>query len=85
MLVLPYGQALADAEPVLWSDLKREVIVMPRDGTGANIAAMLTSKLIGQKLRTKLIIQETIHDTIVNMVSIGRFITIVTEAMLGVD
>lgn len=85
MVVLPDGHPLADAEQVLWSDLKREVIVMPRDGTGANLAAMLSSKLTSQNLRSNLIIQETSHDTIVNMVSVGRFITVVTEAMLGVD
>ena len=84
LVVLPEDHALAEAEHVYWSDLKREVIVMPRDGTGANLAAMLTAKLTSQNLRPNLIIQETSHDTIVNMVSVGRFITIATEAMQGV-
>lgn len=83
--MLPHGDALADAEQVIWLDLKREVIVMPRDGTGANLAATLSSKLTSQNLCPNLIIRETSHDTIVNMVSVGRFITIVTKAMLGVD
>lgn len=83
MVVLPADHPLAEAEQVLWSDLKREVIVMPRDGTGANLAAMLTANLTSQNLRPNLITQETSHDTIVNMVSVGRFITIATEAMQG--
>lgn len=70
-VVLPQGHALAEAEQVYWSDLKREVIVMPRDGTGANLAAMLTAKLTSQNLRPNLITQETSHDTIVNMVHVG--------------
>lgn len=85
MVVLPQNHPLAEAEYVLWSDLKREVIVMPRDGAGANLAAMLTAKLTSQNLRPNLITQETSHDTIVNMVNVGRFITIATEAMLGVN
>jgi DNA-binding transcriptional LysR family regulator len=85
MVVLPGGHVLAESEQVYWSDLKREVIVMPRDGTGANLAAMLTAKLTSQNLRPSLITQEASHDTIVNMVSVGRFITIVTEAMQGVN
>lgn len=83
MVVLPQHHPLAEAEQVYWSDLKREVIVMPRDGTGANLAAMLTAKLTSQNLHPNLITQETSHDTIVNMVNVGRFITIATEAMQG--
>lgn len=80
MVVLPVDHALAQAEQIYWSDLKREVIVMPRDGTGSNLAAMLTAKLTSQSLRPNLITQETSHDTIINMVNVGRFITIATEA-----
>lgn len=85
MVVLPEDHALAEAEHIYWSDLKREVIVMPRDGTGSNLADMLSAKLTGQNLRPNLIIQEASHDTIVNMVNVGRFITIVTEAMQFVN
>ena len=81
MVVLPSYHALAEAEQIYWSDLKREVIVMPRDGIGSNLAAMLTAKLTSQNLRPNLITQETSHDTIINMVNVGRFITIATEAM----
>lgn len=85
MVVLPEGHPLAEAEQVYWSDLKREVIVMPRDGTGANLAAMLTAKLTSQNLRPNLITQETSHDTIISMVNVGRFITIATDAMQGAN
>jgi DNA-binding transcriptional LysR family regulator len=85
MVVLPADHPLAEAEQVYWSDLKREVIVMPRDGTGANLAAMLTAKLTSQNLRPNLITQEASHDTIINMVNVGRFITIATEAMQGAN
>jgi DNA-binding transcriptional LysR family regulator len=85
MVVLPEGRPLAEAEQIYWSDLKRKVILMPRDGTGAKLAAMLTAKLTSPNLRPSLIIQETSHNTIVNMVNVGRFIMIVTEAMQGVS
>lgn len=85
MVVLPQDHTLAEAEQVLWSDLKREVIVMPREGTGANLAAMLTAKLTSQNLRPNLITQETSHDTIINMVNVRRFITIATEGMQGAN
>lgn len=85
MAVMPENHPLAEAEQVYWSDLKREVIVMPRDGTGANLAAMLTAKLTSQNLRPNLITQETSHDTIINMVGVGRFITITTEAVQGAN
>lgn len=85
MVALPVDHPLAEAEQVLWSDLKREVIVMPRDGTGANLAAMLTAKLTTQNLRPNLITQETSHDTIIGMVNVGRFITIATDSMQGAN
>ena len=54
---------------------------MPRNGTGANLAAILTAKLTSQNLRPNLIIPETSHDTIINMVNVGRFIRIAPESM----
>ncbi len=85
MVALPEGHALAEAEQIFWSDLRREAIVTPRDGIGANLAAMLISKLTSQNLLPPVIVQQTSHDTIVNMVSVGRFITVVTEAVQGVN
>lgn len=80
MVVLQESHPLANADEIYWSDLKREAIVMPRDGTGANLAALLTSQLTTQNLHPNLITQATSHETIINMVKVGRFITIVNEA-----
>ena len=81
MVVLPENHPLVEAELVYWSDLKREVIVMPRNGTGANLSVMLTAKLTSQNLRPIRIIHGTSYDTIINMVNVGRFITIAPEGM----
>ena len=85
LAVLPEGHPLAEQEQIFWADLKREIIVLPRDGTGAHLADLLSSKLSSQNLRANLILQETSHDTIINMVNVERFITITTEAARGIS
>ena len=84
MVVLREDHELVTKDVIFWSDLKREILVVPRSGTGSSLAALLTARLTSQSLRPNLIIQDTSHDTIINMVGVGRFITIATDAMQGV-
>lgn len=84
MIILKDDHPLAEAEPIYWTDLKREVFVVPREGNGAILGNLLAARLTDQRLRPNIIIQDTSHDTIVNAVRMGRFNAIATDAMLGV-
>ena len=84
MIVLKEGHALAEKERIYWSDLKREVFVVPRTGNGAILGHLLSARLTDQGLRPNVVIQDTSHDTIVNAVAMGRFNAIATDAMMGI-
>jgi DNA-binding transcriptional LysR family regulator len=84
LLALPNGHHLLDSERIHWSDLCREVFVLPRQGVGAALAGLLKRRLGDQGYRTNIIMQDTSLESVLSTVSIGRYITIATEASLGV-
>jgi DNA-binding transcriptional LysR family regulator len=45
LIALPDGHALLTQEAIHWTDLRREVFVLPRDGIGPTVAAVLAGKL----------------------------------------
>ena len=85
MLALPSGHALLDADAIHWTDLRREVFVFSGDGVGPIISNIVRSKLAGQGYRANIITQDTSVESILSTVTIGRYITIATEASMGVS
>lgn len=84
MVAVPEGHKLADADAIHWTDLRTEIFVLPTDGIGPVVANVLRSKLGAQGYHANIICQDTSIESVISTVTIGRYITIVTEASNGV-
>ena len=84
MAVLTCNSRLLENERIYWQDLRREVFVVPSSGIGPILANLLSARLTDQGYRPNIIVQDTSHESVLSMVSVGRFITIATEASQGV-
>ena len=84
MIAIPENHPLADAEDIHWTDLRREVFVLPSQCGGPVIADLLKTRMAGHGYKANIIAQETAHENILGMVAFGKFITIVGESVLGV-
>ena len=84
MVTLLDGHRLLQNERIYWSDLRREVFVVPGSGVGPIISNLLAARLTEQGYRPNIIVQDTSLESVLSIVSVGRFITIATEASQGV-
>jgi DNA-binding transcriptional LysR family regulator len=84
LVALPKDHEFLKLERIHWSDLRREVFVVPRQGVGSALASLLVRRLTDQGYRANIIMQDTSIESVLSTVSIGRYITIATEASLGV-
>lgn len=84
MLVVPEAHALVEVDAIHWTDLRSEVFVLPTDGIGPVIANVLNAKLGAHGYRANIILQDTSIESVISTVTIGRYITIATEASNGV-
>ncbi len=84
MIALPDGHKLLDGERIYWTDLRREVFVLPGGGSGPIISNLLAARLTEQGCRPNIIVQDTSLESVLSIVPVGRFITILTESSLGV-
>lgn len=84
LVAVQEGHRLIDADAIHWTDLRSEVFVMPTDGIGPAISETLSAKLGAKGYRAKIIAQDTSLESVISTVTIGRYITIATEASTGV-
>lgn len=84
LVALPFDHELALRETLLWTDLRDEYFVLSSTGIGPTVGAILTGKLLSQGFKRNIVVQNTGLEAILSTVSIGRYITIATEASLGV-
>lgn len=84
MLVVPDVHPLVEADAIHWTDLRSEVFVLPTDGVGPVIANVLNSKLGAHGYRANIILQDTSIESVISTVTIGRYVTLTTEASNGV-
>jgi DNA-binding transcriptional LysR family regulator len=85
MVVIPDGHPLSATDAIFWTDLRREIFVLPTGGVGPAMSDILNSRLSGQGYRANLISQETSLDAILSTVTLGRYISLATEASMGVS
>jgi DNA-binding transcriptional LysR family regulator len=85
MLAVPESHSLVEADAIHWTDLRGEVFVLPTDGIGPVVANVLTAKLGAQGYRPHIILQDTSIESVISTVTIGRYITLTTEASNGVQ
>jgi DNA-binding transcriptional LysR family regulator len=84
MLALPEDHALAGNETVYWTDLRKEVFVVPSTCGGPVLAELLTNRLMAEGFKPNIIAQEAAQENILGLVAFGKFITVVGESALGV-
>lgn len=84
MVAVPEEHPLTQAEVIHWTDLRNEVFVLPTEGIGPVVSEMLSTKLGAHGYRAKVIAQDTSIESVISTVTIGRYLTIVTEASTGV-
>jgi DNA-binding transcriptional LysR family regulator len=84
MVALPDGHKLLDGDRIYWTDLRREVFVLPGGGIGPIISNLLAGRLTEQGYRPNIIVQDTSLESVLSIVPVGRFIAILTESSLGV-
>ncbi|MBL0923423.1 MAG: LysR family transcriptional regulator [Sphingomonadaceae bacterium] len=84
MVAVPEDHQLNEADAIHWTDLRNEVFVLPTDGIGPTIAKKLASKLSAEGYRANIIAQDTSLESVISTVTVGRYITIVSEASTGV-
>jgi DNA-binding transcriptional LysR family regulator len=84
MVAVPEDHRLVGTDAIHWTDLRHEVFVLPTDGIGPVIADILASRLLAQGHRANIITQDTSIESVISTVTIGRYITIVSEASAGV-
>lgn len=85
MIAVPQEHMLTASDAVHWTDLRNEVFVLPTDSVGPVIAQTLSAKLGAHGHRAKIIAQDTSIESVISTVTIGRYLTIVTEASTGVN
>lgn len=84
MVALPDGHKLLEGDRIYWTDLRREVFVLPGGGIGPITSNLLAARLTAQGYRPNIIVQDTSLESVLSIVPIGRFITILTDSSLGV-
>lgn len=83
MLVVPEAHSLVEADAIHWTDLRSEVFVLPTGGIGPVVANVLNLKLGAHGYRAHIILQDTSIERVISTVTIGRYITLTTEASNG--
>lgn len=85
VVAVPENHPLTQADAIHWTDLRSEVFVVPTQGIGPVISELLAAKLATHGHRAKIIAQDTSIESVISTVTIGRYITIATEASTGVN
>src|SRR3546814_3239055 len=74
MVALQSGHRLLQSDRIYWSDLRREVFVVPGGGIGPTLANLLAARPNGQGWRPHIILQNTRLERLLNIVSVSRYI-----------
>ncbi len=85
VVAVPQDHRLTEADAVHWTDLRNEVFVLPTQGIGPVVSEILAAKLTAHGYRANIILQDTSIESVISTVTIGRYITIATEASTGVN
>lgn len=84
MVVMLEDNPLLNHERIYWSDLRREVFVVPNHGLGPVFGNLLSARLTVQGCRPNIIYQNAGLESVLSMMTAKRFLTVATEASQGV-
>ena len=85
LVALPKDHQLATSDRIHWSDIRRQVFVLPNQGVGPAMARTLKRRLSDQGYRAHLIMQDTSLESVLSTVPFGRYVTLATDASIGVQ
>jgi DNA-binding transcriptional LysR family regulator len=80
---LPEGHPLAEREPVYWSDLREEKILLSRRDPGPELRDLLIAKVTSPGSRPKIVRHRAGLANLKNLVEAGFGVTVLTEAYVG--
>jgi DNA-binding transcriptional LysR family regulator len=83
MVALEQAHRLVEKERIYWPDLRKERFIVTRQDPGADLADLVFARLSEPGSRPDVAIQQVSRDNVINMVSIGGFLTLTTESALG--
>lgn len=83
MALLYDDHPLAGKERIYWPDLRKERFILPQSDPGPDLADMINARLIEPGFRPDVEVHEVTRDNVANMVPLGRFISVTTDATLG--
>ena len=83
MIVMSDAHALAGKERIYWPDVRDERFIFSQQDPGADLADLARARLCEPGFLPDIEVHEVSRDNIVNMVPIGSFISLTTDASLG--
>lgn len=83
-VVLLGDSDLLEKDRIYWTDLRREVFVMPNGGLGPILGNLISARLTEQGFRPAVIYQDTSMESVLSMVAAKRYISVATEASQGI-
>lgn len=83
MVVLPDEHELAGRERVYWTDLRAQRFIIARQDPGRDLAKLIAARLGEPGKEPDVATHDITRDNIIDMVSIGRFLSLTTDAALG--
>ena len=84
LVALPEEHMLAEADRIYWHDLRNENFVVPAADPGPDAADLLRVRLAEPGLKPDIAMRSVSRENILNMVSTGRFLTLVCDTASGV-
>lgn len=83
MVALPKDHPLAQAERIYWHQLRHETFVLMRLDPGPDAANMLRSALSEPGFEPNIQLREISRENILNLISTGRFLSVVSGTAMG--
>jgi DNA-binding transcriptional LysR family regulator len=83
MLALEQHHPLADRDRIYWPDLRGERFILSHHDPGPDLADLAVARLREPGRRPDIETHEVTRDNVVYMVSLGRYISLTTDAALG--
>lgn len=84
LVVLPEGHPLASRERIYWTDLRDERFVLSGQDPGPDLAELLRARISEPGRPAQVVIEPISRENVMSLVPSGRFLTLASEAALGV-
>jgi DNA-binding transcriptional LysR family regulator len=83
LIALPESHSLADRNPIYWTDLRNETVLLSGYDPGRELENLLMSKLVCPEDRPRIERHDVSRGIIKSLVSVGFGVSLVTESDIG--